>query len=157
MVGIAGVPFPAGQDCCPFIYDSTRGCFWIIGGFYQSGADARNIGLNKRYGLWRFWTRGPLIGTYEQVVAYPGSGAPAPPANAPGEGMTGNYVPKIDSLVWMGNSVKRLHWYRCSDGTTGSCDTSAYADSVSKYPGVGVGKEGINVSGGQTTIQSTTS
>lgn len=155
--GIAGTPFPAGQDCCPFIYDSTRGCFWIAGGFYQSGSDARNIGTNQRYGIWRYWTRasaGALQYKYEQVAAYPGTGAPAPPANAHGEGMGGSYIPSLDCLVWVGSNVKNLFWYNCATGATGQCSTGAYAESVQKYPGVAVGAEGASVQESTTVYDS---
>lgn len=152
--GIAGVPFPVGQDNCPFIHDSTRGCFWIVGGYYAQTDnlmwnDPRIIGNKMRYGIWRFWTRGAQAGTYELVQPFAGN-APFPPEYAHGEGMGGSYVPRIDCLVWMGygsiGTAKRLAWYNCASGASGICDSGAYAESAPRFPNVAVGAESPAVS-----------
>jgi len=119
--GKPGRPFPVGADCCPFVFDPSRGCYWVWGGYYGGpgeGSKGRIIGIAKRYGLWRFWLRGPLAGEWEEVAAHkPGSRTKEPPKNAPGEGQGGIYHPRLDSLLWIKGGG--IYWYNCATGETG--------------------------------------
>jgi hypothetical protein len=124
--GKPGRPFPVGEDSCPFVFDSSRKCYWVWGGYYGPSEDARNVGVAKRYGIWRFWLTGALAGEWEEVVPYSGSGAPAPPPNAP-QGQGGIYYPRRDYLIWVGGS--RLYWYHCASGQTGNVPITVSGDN----------------------------
>jgi hypothetical protein len=123
--GKPGKPFPVGADCCPFAFDASRGCYWAWGGYYPGPGSGvwddkggRIVGIKKRYGIWRFWLKGPLAGEWEEVSSRPpGAHTPAPPANAPSEGEGGIYYPRLDCLLWVkGGGV---FWYKCATGETG--------------------------------------
>jgi len=130
--GKPGRPFPVGADSCPFVFDSLRKCYWVWGGYYAGAGtpvwdDARNLGIKKRYGIWRFWLTGALAGEWEEVVPYSGSGAPTPPPNAPGEGQGGIYYPPRDYLIWVRGA--RVYWYHCASGQTGSVPMTVEASN----------------------------
>jgi len=128
--GKPGQPFPVGADSCPFVFDPSRGCYWVWGGYYAgpgSGiwddAEGRIVGIRKRYGIWRFWLKGPLAGEWEEVAARSESShGKGPPANAPGEGQGGIYYPRLDCLLWLKGGT--VYWYNCATQETGEVKLS---------------------------------
>lgn len=143
--GVAGVRFPAGQDNCPFMWDSKRKCFWVAGGYCGPDDAANNIGTGVKYGVWRFWPDRPARTAWEEVVPKTDQAGAGPPPNAHTEGMSGVHVPSIDCLVWFQSGIRQLHWFKCSDLSHGSCDTGAHGTSAPAFPNVPVRAEGTEV------------
>lgn len=105
--GISSQPYPIGMDVVPFVWDSTRECFWIFGGNYSEFPPAaRDIGISTAVGHTIIkWTAATNIWTFTGVTL----------AQPPGESLNGCYVPPpIDKVFWMtqgGSENGYIEWF----------------------------------------------
>lgn len=131
--GVSTKDFPVGMDDHTWMWDASRGCFWMMSGYSALVSQTfANIGnaIDGSLRVWRYWVTGALAGQFENLADI----TSIPGAAHYGQGKA--YVPSIDCIVWPNYIGTTLYWYNCATGAFGNkpTDFSPDGEGVNSNP-----------------------